>query len=331
MSEISTDRLQPHPKLDEMNPSSSFPRRTSHPRAPLHFFDEPAKSENFQGLFGVCIYGMKQDGISTKIIAIVLIGGACFLASMFVLGLVRERQGRFVSAKQEIAEKWSARQVIVGPMIISHDPVQDIDTYVLPEALRYETVLEPEVRSRGIFKSVVYAGTVKVSGEFLRDDVRGASQHGSRTATFSVAITDTGGIEEQLDLLWNGTAYAFNPSPGAAFLESSGLHADVPIDSGSQKISFSFELRLKGSEGMSIAPLGKETVITMSSLWPSPSFVGAFLPSQRELTPTGFRSEWRISSFGRSYPQTWQSGEVALQQLIVSSAGGGLAQSGGRV
>jgi len=264
---------------------------------------------------------MKQDSISLKLLAIIFIGGVCFIASLLVLGMTNERQNRFSLAKLEIAEKWSKRQVIVGPMIIRHDPAENLPVYILPETLRYETVLEPEVRSRGIFKSVVYTSTIKVSGEFLRNDLQSAVPQGSRMATFSVAITDTRGIEKQFDLSWNGDTHVFNPSPGVAFLESSGLHAFVPIDTSSNKIPFSFELQLNGSEGISFAPLGKETVVAISSLWPSPKFVGAFLPGEREVTPRGFESEWRISSLGRSYPQTWRSGAVILQQLIDSSPG----------
>src|SRR3989344_5917494 len=133
---------------------------------------------------------MRQDSVFYKLIAIVLIGGACFIASLLVLGLVHERQNRSIEAKQEIADKWSKHQVIVGPIIIRHDPVQNTDFYLLPESLRYEAVLEPEIRSRGIFKSVVYSSRVKISGEFLRDSIQQIVQ-GSRTAVFSVAITDT--------------------------------------------------------------------------------------------------------------------------------------------
>jgi len=88
-----------------------------------------------------------------------------------------------------------------------------------------------------------------------------------------------------------------------------------------EKIPFSFELQLKGSEGMSIAPLGKETVIEISSPWSSPKFLGAFLPSQRNVTQEGFEAEWKISSFGRPYPQVWEAGVVNLEQIANSSAG----------
>lgn len=263
---------------------------------------------------------MKQDNISAKIIAITLIGGACFLVSLFVLGLVFERQNRFSEARKEIADKWSKRQVIAGPMIIGHNLTDGTDTYVLPENLRYETILEPEVRSRGIFKSVVYTSKIKVSGDFSSDDLERAVAYG-RVATFSVAITDTRGIEKKFDLQWNGNIYDFEPGPGKAFLDSSGLHASIPVNFSAKNIPFSFEIQLKGSEGISIAPLGKETIFNISSTWPSPSFVGNFLPSDRQVSESGFESEWRISSFGRSYPQIWQGGTIDLQQVLNSSAG----------
>ncbi len=267
---------------------------------------------------------MKQDNISLKIVVIAIIGGICFIASLLVLGLTEDRQNNFSEAKREIADKWSKEQVIVGPMIIKEtstitkeNVTEKIHTYVLPETLNYEVELLPETRSRGIFKSVVYTGKIKVSGEFVPDTIG----RGGGSVVFSVPITDTRGIESQLDLTWNGVKYPFNPGPGVAFQNSSGLSAIVPTSWNAGKIPFSFELQLKGSESISIAPVGKETVIAMSAPWVSPKFSGAFLPSEREVTESGFTSLWKISSFGRSYPQTWQSGDVDLQQLVDSGAG----------
>lgn len=265
---------------------------------------------------------MKQGNISGKLLAIGLIGGICFVASLLVLGLIEERKGRFDEAKQEIADGWSGRQSIVGPMIVSSNA--DTNTYVLPAILNYETTLVPEVRTRGIFRSVVYNSVVKVSGEFSADDMLRATAY-PRNANFSVFITDTRGIEKQIALTWNGANYAFEPGPGISFQESrlpsSGLHTLVPIDPFQKKVPFSFEIQVKGSEGISIAPLGKETILRISSSWPTPKFVGAFLPAERNISDTGFASEWRISSFGRPYPQTWQGETIDLPQLISSSAG----------
>ncbi|MDO8620601.1 MAG: cell envelope integrity protein CreD [bacterium] len=265
--------------------------------------------------------------ITGKLFAIAFIGGLCFVASLVVFGPVDERQTRYNEAKEEIANSWSKRQVMIGPMVVGREngPEHDIDIYVLPETLHYETVLVPEVRTRGIFRTVVYNSTVNVSGEFLGEDIRRATTAG-RSAVFSVVITDTRGIEKQVDLEWNGTEYPFNPGPGVTLSEqqlqnSSGLHALVPVNTALQKVPFSFTIELKGSEGVSIAPVGKETVLEISSSWPTPKFVGAFLPSQRSITESGFTSEWRISSFGRPYPQTWEGDSVNLTQLLDSAAG----------
>lgn len=270
---------------------------------------------------------MNQGTITRKLFAIAFIGGLCFVASLVILGPVSERQTRHDEAQSEIANSWSKRQTVVGPMLVSREngPEHNIDIFVLPETLHYETILEPEVRTRGIFRSVVYGSTIKVSGEFSAADIRRATLNG-HNAVFSVVITDTRGITQQADLEWNTAKYPFHPGPGIALPEqelqkSSGLHALVPVNLSQEKIPFSFTVKLKGSEGVSIAPLGRETIFDVASSWPTPKFVGAFLPSQRNITDGGFTSQWRISSFGRSYPQTWEGGSVNLTQLLDSAAG----------
>jgi inner membrane protein len=264
-----------------------------------------------------------------KVVAIAIIGGACFVASLLVMGLVEERQSRAEEAKKEIAQGWGERQIIVGPLLIAEISVtQGVQSYlenayVLPETLHYETILEPEVRSRGIFKSVVYTSRVKVSGEFSPDDMRTLTSRGIRTATLTVAITDTRGIERQFDLSWNGASFAFEPGPGFDARGSSGLHVTVPV-SGTASIPFAFELQLKGSEGISIAPLGTETTLLVASSWPTPRFVGASLPASRDIAKDGFTAEWRLSSLGRLYPSTWQGDKTDFLQLVESATGADL-------
>lgn len=262
-----------------------------------------------------------------KLVAIAIIGGLCFVASLFVLGPVSERKDRHDEAKKEVAESWSKRQALIGPMIITREngPERDIDIYVLPETLTYETTLVPEVRTRGIFRSVVYQSVVTVSGAFSAEDIRRATSF-RRNAVFSVLITDTRGIEGEVPLEWNGGTFTFEPGPGIALADyregnSSGFHALVPIDPAQATVPFLFTIALKGSEGVSVAPLGKETVLNISSSWPTPKFVGAFLPAEREVSAAGFTSEWRISSFGRPYPQTWAGDVVSLNQLFDSATG----------
>ena len=120
---------------------------------------------------------MKPDNVTVKLIVIAIIGGACFVASIMVYGLVTEREHRFGDVKQEIASSWGERQVLVGPMLIFEKDAVQKDApipptlYLLPETVRYETELIPEIRSRGIFETVVYVSRVKVSGVFSAQEI----------------------------------------------------------------------------------------------------------------------------------------------------------------
>ncbi len=260
---------------------------------------------------------MRFDSITFKLIAIVVMTGVFLVASLLVLVPVTERQERLAEAQEEIAAKWGTEEVVIGPMLITtgQTPVT-----LLPETLNYEATIQPEVRSRGIFKSIVYTTQVKVSGVFSTSGLTPAMLAGNQPTFFSVPITDTRGIEEQPNLVWGDTNHSFNPGPGVEFANSSGLHARVPLLLG-KEIPFSFEVTLKGSKTLSFAPLGRTTTIRASSPWPTPKFIGALLPAEREVGPAGFTAEWRISSFARSYPQVWTTDGPRDQQLIDSAAG----------
>lgn len=270
---------------------------------------------------------MQNNSVTLKLFAIAVIGGACLVASLAILGLVSERQSTGRAASDEVALLWSGRQTLAGPMLIYKTSVAGIphEHYVLPNSLRYETTLVPEVRSRGIFKTVVYKSVVKVQGEFKRTDIL-PTFGGAQNALLGVGISDTHGIEHQFDITWGNKAIPFEPGAGVDLAGMSGLHANVPLQHTSESLPFSFEVELKGSKGISVAPLGRETSVTVASSWQTPKFVGAFLPSSHEITNEGFSAKWQISSFGRSYPQSFDAEDVGFDQILGSAAGADLHQ-----
>ncbi len=46
---------------------------------------------------------------------------------------------------------------------------------------------------------------------------------------------------------------------------------------------------------------------SLKSNWPDPAFRGAFLPADRSVRPDGFDAKWKVSYYGRNYPQSWTS------------------------
>ncbi len=71
-------------------------------------------------------------------------------------------------------------------------------------------------------------------------------------------------------------------------------------------------LQLNGADSLRISPLGDTTKVTMNSTWPSPSFVGNYLPEHREVSDSGFSAAWQVSSLGRSLPSQW-TGKTAIK------------------
>lgn len=270
---------------------------------------------------------MFTDKNTTKIIVVGIIAGACFVASMLVLEQVAERRGRHEEAQKEVASSWGNRQEIIGPVLKIDGILKGADNipgtyYVLPETVRYESRLAPDTLSRGIYTSTVYSAEVGARGSFAAEEIAPVLARFSRVESvrLGVAISDTRGVEKQVSFSSGNTRAAFEPGSGLNVLNGSGLHAAIPVANLRANLPFSFSFALKGSEGVAFAPVGKESIIVVSAPWGTPKFSGAFLPAERSITDADFSAEWRISSFGRSYPQTWQAGEVDFERVLGSTA-----------
>lgn len=243
--------------------------------------------------------------------------------------LVRERAARRDEAAQEVASTWGQSQVLGGPVLIvpylqhGKDEKGKAVTWVssasfLPETLKVEGRIVPERRSRGIFESVVYRADLRWTGAFERpsfeawriapEDVIWVD------AYLAVGVPDMRGIRSAMKLDWNGRELPLEPGGAEEGLWASGLKVRLPGLAQSQageRYAFAFDLGVNGSQALQFLPLGKQTTVALKSDWPAPKFTGAFLPESRTVSGTGFSALWKLSYFGRSYPQQWRQDEAA--------------------
>ena len=166
-------------------------------------------------------------------------------------------------------------------------------------------------------------------------------------AFVAVGISDMKGIRNGLALRWDGQSHSFEPGvPAAEVLPlgaaptattqvtavvnervryskyqgddedngpgqtANGLNALVPLPDAAALVrrhTFTFDLDLNGSTGLLVAPLGRQTTLRLSAPWADPSFIGAFLPAHRNITPHQFTADWRVLHLNRNYPQHWRS------------------------
>lgn len=271
------------------------------------------------------------------IVEIIILGGIA-VALMITLtvmdSLVMERSRRAASVRAEIASSWGQKQTVGGPVLIVPFLVHYTDSSgrpqarkerarFLPERLKASGVLHPQERHRGIYETVLYRADLGIEGVFAQPDFSAWSVAPEDVlwseAVVTLGISDLRGIGGNPVLRWSGQPMKLSGGSRDASLWATGLAAPVVVASAAPatQYPFSFNLRLNGSEEIQFLPLGGETVVELTSPWPDPSFVGAYLPETREVTPKGFKSRWSISSLARSYPQRWrESGEEDANAIV---------------
>jgi inner membrane protein len=183
--------------------------------------------------------------------------------------------------------------------------------YFLPDLLNTSGDVQTQRLHRGIYEAVVYRAQLKLSGRFavpdfatLKVDMKDVQW---KDAFVTIAMNDLRGTREGIVLDWGGTKRPLLPGsqvPGYTTGATASLGSDKPIDA---PVDFSIPLDFNGSDGIFFAPFGVQNEITLKSNWPDPAFRGAFLPADRSVRADGFDAKWRVSYYGRDYPQQWTS------------------------
>jgi len=270
-----------------------------------------------------------MNSYSFKMVIISVLAIVLLIPSFLIQDIIRERITLSEQVKYELYSQWGNRQVIAGPVLnvpfsvaVTGDNnlvtgVRQGTAHFLPETLETEGVLVPETRKRGIYNVVVYEGKFMLKGSFIPPDVSQLdlenAQYNWNAAYFTVGVSDMRGIKNMPELVINGQKYKVEPGVVDADLFQSGITikaASVELD---RPMEFELELVLNGSETLSVEALGKTSKVSMNSTWAQPSFTGAFLPANRQVTAKGFTADWLVTHLNRNFPQQWADGKFNTQ------------------
>jgi inner membrane protein len=271
-----------------------------------------------------------RNSVILKLVIIAIITLLLLIPASMVESLVRERSSVFKATVSEICDKWGDAQTIAGPVLTV--PYLVVDTtsngktcfykhfaHFLPEQLTINGHIEPSIRYRGIYKAVLYNSDLDLSGTFSSPDFTRLNIPTDRVlfneAFLSLGIPDMRGITKPITISWDRAAFQAEPGIPIKNVLQSGVFTRVPISSPSTEKpvhTFSMKLSLNGSKSLDFIPLGKETNVKITSPWSSPSFEGAFLPTQRSITAQGFEAVWNILELNRNYPQSWTDAEYQI-------------------
>ena len=265
------------------------------------------------------------ERLTVKIFIIGVLILISYIASLLVLAVVDERMGRSQEAARGVAESWGASQQLVSPIMVLEvpaptetDPGNTQQKYVSPDNISYETSVETEIRTRGIFEVPVYTATIQATGTFTLQGIEDVPAEGQ----IILGITDPRGVVDISDLAWNEADYSFEHGILATNVPvTTGFTSDIVLDGMNEEYRFAYELVLHGTDALNVLPSAAQTHITMQSDWLTPSFTGTPLP-EYELTESGFTASWSAPVHHRLVPRTWlDTSAIGLESLVYEQPG----------
>jgi inner membrane protein len=262
-----------------------------------------------------------MNSYSVKMIIVSGLAILLMIPAFLIQDIIRERIVLSENVKNELYAQWGGKQVIAGPVL--NVPFTSMEqkannqemveqhgiAHFLPETLKIDGNLKPEIRYRSIYKVVVYEGQLKMMGSFAPPDVMQLdlpkASFNWDAAYFTIGISDMRGIKNLPELVVNDQKCKVEPGVADTDLYPSGITVKANAINLKQPLNFEIELVLNGSEDLSVEALGKTSEVTMKSDWTQPSFTGGFLPANREITKSGFSANWLVTHLNRNFPQQW--------------------------
>lgn len=267
---------------------------------------------------------------------------------MFVNGVVHERNYLYDSTIKNIGKEWGETQTIAGPVIVVpyteeyYEREYTVDKQgketevvkskkrknsliILLEKLDINVNLKEEVRKRGIYKSMVYTGELKMKGNFSKvlSNIPINAVVDYNEISISLGITDIKALLKIDKFSFNGNKIELESGTGLVkpFQISKGISGKLNMKNEElTEIPFDIELVFRGSEGITLLPMGKENSFFIKSAWKNPSFYG-MLPRERVIDENGFSANWNISHLTRNYKQYFFASESNKIDLSEAQAG----------
>lgn len=273
----------------------------------------------------------ERNAIVLKLLTIGFLSLLLLIPSLMIQNLVIERSETRDNAVKDIYSKWGEQQTIAGPILNipyrvftknKDGKVEESIEYMhfLPEQLKINGSLNPSVRYRGIYEAILYNGKLDISGSFIALDLAGLKVNPESVlwndAFFTIGVSDLRGIKEAVKFNIKEKQLTVNPGINVGGVFDSGLSIPLPASDPAlyqNPIEFSFKLDINGSSRINFWPLGKESIVSLSSPWTTPSFSGAFLPEKREINEKGFEATWKVLELNRNFPQKWTGHQYTFQ------------------
>lgn len=247
-----------------------------------------------------------------------------------VMMLTSEREARRDEVADQIGAEWGQPQRLYGPLLVVPYLARVVDSrddapttvrrhlIVLPETMTAAVAATADERNVSIYQVPVYSARMVVEGRFGPVTPEMFESEATSVlwdeAFISLSLDDLRGIEDA-SLSVGGRALTFEPGAtgasgyqliaGGSGSYGAGIHAPLDIPGPVAGLDYALDLRVRGTDSLKLAPVGRQSEITMTSDWPHPNLAVGMLPSERTVTAGGFEATWRVPYLARPAPQSW--------------------------
>ncbi len=282
------------------------------------------------------VFANARNSVSLKVLFVGFLILVMLIPISMIQGVIHDRKQVGVDAQRDVMRSWGETQRIAAPFLVvpytrtvENQKQEKIErnyrAYVLPRDLTIDIEVRPDTRYRGIHEVTVYSATLAITGSFDKPTLdslpHGAVRILLDDIELAVGVGDARAITKAPRLKFDEATAEFAPKGR----QKDGLPPQIvaPIGNAfeSDTAAFAFDLHLNGTSSLRLLPLGDTTVVNMRSSWPSPSFVGNYLPKSRTVTEQGFDATWEVSSLGRSLPSVWTEGAIDVNLAPQSEFG----------
>jgi len=273
---------------------------------------------------------VRSPGFKFLLIVILTV---CMAVPLFLIQLaLSDREQTAQGAANDIAGGWGGPQVVAGPVLLvpytvhrqnlingqQVDVEQGFTAMLLPENLNVDAYAKSGSKSRGIFEIPIYTATIGMQATFDKAGMASLLPSDAKVdwsqARIAIRVTDAHGLADNVVLNANGRSVPFESGVDIDDSRFSGIQVHAGLtEPADLKLNTKFTLR--GSREFSVSPLGRRTTTTVKSDWNSPSFFGAFLPTERDITKDGFTASWTVPYLARGFGQSFATANNQMELI----------------
>jgi inner membrane protein len=247
-----------------------------------------------------------------KALIVGIVAVAFIVPLAMIWGVVKDRSRYRETVTAEVAKSTAESQTLVGPLVVVRyrervpatlkgevEQVREGVDVLLPDSLSIRSKVRVETRQRGIHRVPVFRAATGLTAGFTLPPRLGISDKrqllGEPRAEVVFGVSDPRGIRAVPEVRFDGATLVARPGAGLDWLKN-GFSVALPPDA-SGRCVVDVNLEVMGTDRLMFLPIGAVTDVELSSDWPHPGFVGAFLPDDRSVSARGFLARWKLSRF----------------------------------